>query len=222
MAKLFADASAITITAFISPYISDRALVRELHEKSSLRFIEVFVDAPLEIVEERDPKGLYKKARTGEIKGTPLTSVTLCVLTPDCPTPLRIHWYLCAVRGSTEPRDSPQDKRAECHPVCSGHSRVLGLEGVHVEIRSRIIVDVLMVRYIPRHRALERFLPPTAGRREDSAQFVLPDQSPSIPVLIRVALLFAGTILGPTQPVDKKRRIGHSRYISSLFPSRAT
>lgn len=160
MAKLFADASAITITAFISPYISDRALVRELHEKSSLRFIEVFVDAPLEIVEERDPKGLYKKARTGEIKGTPLTSVTLCVLTPDCPTPLRIHWYLCAVRGSTEPRDSPQDKRAECHPVCSGHSRVLGLEGVHVEIRSRIIVDVLMVRYVPRHRALERFLPP--------------------------------------------------------------
>ena len=70
VAKLFADACAITITAFISPYISDRALVRELHEKSSLAFIEVFVDAPLEVVEQRDPKGLYKKARTGEIKGT--------------------------------------------------------------------------------------------------------------------------------------------------------
>jgi len=68
VAKLFADACAITITAFISPYISDRALVRELHEKSSLAFVEVFVDAPLEIVEQRDPKGLYKKARTGEIK----------------------------------------------------------------------------------------------------------------------------------------------------------
>jgi len=68
VAKLFADACAITITAFISPYISDRALVRELHEKSSLAFVEVFVDAPLAVVEERDPKGLYKKARSGEIK----------------------------------------------------------------------------------------------------------------------------------------------------------
>lgn len=68
VAKLFTDASAITITAFISPYVSDRTLVRELHEKSSLGFIEVFVDAPLGVVEERDPKGLYKKARAGEIK----------------------------------------------------------------------------------------------------------------------------------------------------------
>lgn len=69
VAKLFTDACAITITAFISPYVSDRALVRELHEKSSLGFVEVFVDAPLGVVEERDPKGLYKKARAGEIKG---------------------------------------------------------------------------------------------------------------------------------------------------------
>lgn len=82
MAKLFTDACAITVTAFISPYISDRALVRELHEKSSLSFVEVFVDAPLEIVEERDPKGLYKKARTGEIKGMYLESVTPRVSTP--------------------------------------------------------------------------------------------------------------------------------------------
>ena len=76
VAKLFTDACAITITAFISPYISDRALVRELHEKSSLEFVEVFVDAPLEVVEGRDPKGLYKKARTGEIKGMSLAFVT--------------------------------------------------------------------------------------------------------------------------------------------------
>ena len=82
MAKLFTDACAITITAFISPYISDRALVRDLHEKSSLGFIEVFVDAPLEVVEERDPKGLYKKARTGEIKGMYRASDALRVLTP--------------------------------------------------------------------------------------------------------------------------------------------
>ncbi|KAJ3532179.1 hypothetical protein NMY22_g7846 [Coprinellus aureogranulatus] len=68
VAKLFSDASAITITAFISPYRADRAVARELHEKSSIPFIEVFVDAPLNVVEERDPKGLYKKARAGEIK----------------------------------------------------------------------------------------------------------------------------------------------------------
>ena len=69
VAKLFTDACAITITAFISPYISDRAFVRELHESSSLAFAEVFVDAPLEVAEARDPKGLYRKARAGEIKG---------------------------------------------------------------------------------------------------------------------------------------------------------
>jgi adenylylsulfate kinase len=61
----------ITLTAFISPYVSDRQLARELHEKhsSNVPFIEVFVDAPLSVVESRDPKGLYKKARAGEIKG---------------------------------------------------------------------------------------------------------------------------------------------------------
>lgn len=69
MSKLFADSGCITVTAFISPYRADRDLARELHKSSSLPFVEVFVDAPLEIVEARDPKGLYKKARAGEIKG---------------------------------------------------------------------------------------------------------------------------------------------------------
>ncbi|KIL68979.1 hypothetical protein M378DRAFT_21872 [Amanita muscaria Koide BX008] len=68
VAKLFADSGCVTITAFISPYKNDRAEARQLHEKSSLPFIEVFVDAPLQVVEARDPKGLYKKARAGEIK----------------------------------------------------------------------------------------------------------------------------------------------------------
>jgi adenylylsulfate kinase len=68
---LFSSSSTITLTAFISPYRSDRDLARELHAKHSppIRFVEVFVDAPLSVVEERDPKGLYKKARAGEIKG---------------------------------------------------------------------------------------------------------------------------------------------------------
>ncbi|KZT11056.1 adenylylsulfate kinase [Laetiporus sulphureus 93-53] len=68
VSKLFADASCIAITAFISPYRVDRASARELHEKAQLGFVEVFVDAPLHVVEQRDPKGLYKKARAGEIK----------------------------------------------------------------------------------------------------------------------------------------------------------
>ena len=66
---MFTDAACITLTAFISPYRADRALARKIHEDAGLNFIEVFVDAPLEVVEQRDPKGLYKKARAGEIKG---------------------------------------------------------------------------------------------------------------------------------------------------------
>jgi len=69
VAKLFSDAAAITITAFISPYKADRELARKLHGETKIAFIEVFVDAPLSVAEERDPKGLYKKARAGEIKG---------------------------------------------------------------------------------------------------------------------------------------------------------
>ena len=67
VAKLFADAGLITTTAFISPYRQDRDAVRDI--MSPDRFIEVFVDCPLEICENRDPKGLYKKARAGELKG---------------------------------------------------------------------------------------------------------------------------------------------------------
>ncbi|KDQ57542.1 hypothetical protein JAAARDRAFT_130490 [Jaapia argillacea MUCL 33604] len=68
VSKLFADSCCIALTAFISPYRADRAVARELHEKAGLPFVEVFIDAPLHVVEQRDPKGLYKKARTGEIK----------------------------------------------------------------------------------------------------------------------------------------------------------
>ena len=66
VAKLFADAGIICITAFISPYRSDRELVRKLVESD--QFIEVYVNAPLEVCEKRDPKGLYAKARANEIK----------------------------------------------------------------------------------------------------------------------------------------------------------
>lgn len=65
VANLFADAGVITLTAFISPYRADRQLAREVI--GSDRFREVYLTTPLEVCEERDPKGLYKKARAGEI-----------------------------------------------------------------------------------------------------------------------------------------------------------
>ncbi len=66
VSKLFLDAGLIVSTAFISPFQADRELVRTLLPKG--QFIEVFIDTPLEVCEQRDPKGLYKKARAGEIK----------------------------------------------------------------------------------------------------------------------------------------------------------
>lgn len=67
--KLFTDNGSITIASFISPYKADRDNVRKIHEDAGLPFFEVFADTPIEVCEERDPKGLYKKARAGEIKG---------------------------------------------------------------------------------------------------------------------------------------------------------
>jgi adenylylsulfate kinase len=69
VAKLFADAGVVTMTSFISPYRRDRALARALHEQAELPFVEVFVDTPVEVCEQRDPKGLYARARRGELKG---------------------------------------------------------------------------------------------------------------------------------------------------------
>jgi len=69
VSKLFAEAGAIVVAGLIAPYAADRQFARELHQNASLPFLEVFIDAPLNVVEQRDPKGLYVKARTGKIKG---------------------------------------------------------------------------------------------------------------------------------------------------------
>ena len=66
VSKLFLDSGLIVLTAFISPFKSDRELVRDLFDKG--KFLEVFIDSSLEVCEERDPKGMYAKARNGEIK----------------------------------------------------------------------------------------------------------------------------------------------------------
>lgn len=68
IAKLFVDSGQIALSSFISPYREDRDQVRKLHEDAGMEFIEVFVDCSLAAAESRDPKGLYKKARAGEIK----------------------------------------------------------------------------------------------------------------------------------------------------------
>lgn len=65
VAKLFVDSGLIVLTAFISPFIADRAQAKELIGDAN--FLEVYIDTPLEVCESRDPKGLYKKARAGEI-----------------------------------------------------------------------------------------------------------------------------------------------------------
>ena len=69
VARLFADAGVVALVPVISPYRVDRTRAREIHQLAGLPFLEVFVDTPLEVCEARDPKGLYAKARAGEITG---------------------------------------------------------------------------------------------------------------------------------------------------------
>lgn len=81
VAKLFVDSGTIVLTAFISPFKADRAFCRSLLEAGE--FIEIYVDTPIEICETRDPKGLYKKARQGEIKH--FTGIDSMYEAPDSP-----------------------------------------------------------------------------------------------------------------------------------------
>ncbi len=90
VARLFADAGVVALVPLISPYRAGRERARSIHEAAGLTFVEVFVDTPIGICEQRDPKGLYAKARAGELTGftgvddpyePPLSSEL--VLTPD-------------------------------------------------------------------------------------------------------------------------------------------
>lgn len=67
VSKLFADAGLIVLSSFISPFKKDRQLVRKIHQDAGLNFVEIYIDTPLSVCEERDPKQLYVKARRGEI-----------------------------------------------------------------------------------------------------------------------------------------------------------
>ncbi|WP_329408300.1 adenylyl-sulfate kinase [Nocardia vinacea] len=69
VARLFAEAGVVAVVSLISPYAADRNKVRAVHDTAGIPFVEIFVDTPLEICEARDPKGMYAKARAGEIRG---------------------------------------------------------------------------------------------------------------------------------------------------------
>jgi len=99
VAKLFTDAGLITLTSFISPYRADRDLVRKMHEEAKLPFLEVYVDCAIDVAEQRDPKGLYKKARAGELKG--FTGIDDPYEAPTRPE-LHLHTHELSVAESVE------------------------------------------------------------------------------------------------------------------------
>jgi adenylyl-sulfate kinase len=69
VARLFADAGLIALVSVVSPYAEARTFARETHERDGLRFIEVYVNTPIEVCQERDPKGLYARAKAGQLPG---------------------------------------------------------------------------------------------------------------------------------------------------------
>lgn len=99
VSKLFADSTTVAITSFISPYKADRDNARKLHEEAGLPFVEVFVDVPLEIAEQRDPKGLYKKARQGIIKD--FTGISAPYEAPESPE-IHLHTDKSSVEESAK------------------------------------------------------------------------------------------------------------------------
>ncbi len=111
IALLIADAGLVVLVPVISPYRMDRDAVRRRHETMGVAFIEVFVDAPLEVCEMRDPKGLYARARAGEITG--MTGIDDPYETPESPD----------LRLDTS-RGSPEDS---VERVVDTVSRVAGL-----------------------------------------------------------------------------------------------
>ena len=128
VAKLFADAGTIVMTAFISPYRADRDQARALIAEG--RFVEVFVECPLEVCEERDTKGLYKKARAGEIKEftgisapyEPPVDPEVTVNTAELSLEASAHVVVCV---SCESRLSPQCKLDGKQRLFTSHEKCL-------------------------------------------------------------------------------------------------
>ena len=83
VARLMADAGVVALVPVISPYRADRDRARAIHDEAGVPFVEVFVDTPLALCEARDPKGLYAKARAGEITG--FTGIDAPYEAPEAP-----------------------------------------------------------------------------------------------------------------------------------------
>jgi adenylyl-sulfate kinase len=129
LAQLFADAGAVAVVALVSPLAAARRAVRERHAERGLPFIEVFVHTPLDVCSARDPKGLYARARAGQLSGftgvdapyEPPTNPELTV-THDLPLPLAVESVIRmlghpgAVReGATD--TAREEARVRCHPA---------------------------------------------------------------------------------------------------------
>ena len=95
VARLMADAGLVALVPIIAPYQRDRDAAKSRHEQSGTRFIEVFVDTPLEVCEQRDPKGLYARARAGEI--TDMTGIDAPYEAPTQPD--------LVLRSDTQPEE---------------------------------------------------------------------------------------------------------------------
>jgi adenylyl-sulfate kinase len=112
VARLFADAGLIALVSVVSPYAEARAFAREVHERDGIRFIEVFVNTPIEVCVERDPKGLYARAQAGQLLGftgiddpyeAPVApDVELCCLDIE----FAVERVLEALDGTAEPRSA--------------------------------------------------------------------------------------------------------------------
>ncbi|XP_066991783.1 bifunctional 3'-phosphoadenosine 5'-phosphosulfate synthase isoform X2 [Anabrus simplex] len=98
VAKLFADSGVVALCSFVSPFAEDREMARKIHKDSDLPFFEVFIDTPLNVCEQRDVKGLYKKARKGDIKG--FTGVDQAYEKPEVPD-LVVKTVDCSIEEST-------------------------------------------------------------------------------------------------------------------------
>jgi bifunctional enzyme CysN/CysC len=120
VAKLMADAGLVSLVPVISPYRAGRDRVRAAHDAAGLRFVEVFVDTPLDVCEQRDPKGLYAKARAGELVGmTGIDDPYEAPLSPDLVvTPCALDVAVAAVvtlLGRTGARSGPRAEAVEHH-----------------------------------------------------------------------------------------------------------
>ena len=113
VAALIAGAGLVAIVSLISPYASDRRRAREVHQAAGLRFHEIWIDTPLQVCEERDPKGIYARVRAGQI---------------------------CAVTGVDAPYEAPPDpdvriRASECTPE-DAVAEILGASGLVLSARS--------------------------------------------------------------------------------------